>query len=872
MRHNPQSFEQIWKVLRNPNCTNCELCQSAQTVCSLGDGPVPCDAFIIGEAPGFREDDVQIPFSGKSGLFLRRMVKEIGLDPRLIYITNAVACRPPGNRTPTRQEAKICSSLYLRPQVDKVKPKVILLLGNVAIQAITGKKATVTKMEGSTFQWEGITCVPCRHPSSVIRLEEIDEKVYNFAVQQFKENLMLFKRMLDPNPEAGIEFKKEPIVLDPKIPYVYTDVESNGLNPFREEARIWCEGFTQGDEVCSFEHDAPQEGQAPLWKDNSRIVYVEKALRTFKILAHRATFEGTWYRRNYGITPRIYHDTKLSSYLINENEPTGLKYQAIRYLSVEPWDEGQDFQNPDMSKLLPYNARDCKYGMRLYKERDLPFLKRYPKVAKLLRYILLPAQEVFIEVICNGYHIDAKRAEVRLIECEAHKKRLNDRINEISGKEINPGSPKQMSWLFYEHLNLECPIFTPKGKKSTSEAARIRLKGQHEIIDILDEWHKWEKYESTYITPWLKKGPVLHANYSDTGTDTGRLSSSMVKNKRGEKKTGGVLHQCPRDPFIRTLISPRGYLPDPRFDYCPPGKKAHPEDWCVLAGDLSQVELRLVAHAANEPTMLDIFQKDPNTPDGDIHYQTASDLVIGEITKELRKRAKAVNFGFVYGMWWRKFIAYALEKYNVKLTDKEGQDYRKKFFKKYSGLLPWHRRVIAFVNRNGFIDSILGRRRHLPLARITGPTDCWDCKGSGDRDCWICGGLGYIPGAGTVDEWIRKEAERQAINSPIQGTASDIMLLILALIASYSLPWKFKIDRQRAFPIGSAHDSGLFEVHKTYVQELKEGILWTVSKLPIVFRRFFSVEMKCPILLEVDVYDSHWEEDKVDPKIYKAVA
>jgi uracil-DNA glycosylase family 4 len=855
MNRHPQS-DVIWQTIRNPQCTNCDLCQSAQTVCLLGDGPVPCEAMAIGEGPGSREDDVEIPFSGKSGIFMRRCMKEVGIDPRQVYITNVVACRPPANRTPTRQEAKICSSLYLNPQVDRVKPKVILLLGNTAISYVTGRKATVTKMEGSTFTFQRndsaleakIICVPSRHPSSVIRLEDIDAKQYAYAVQIFKQNLMLFKRMLSPEPDAGIKYKKEPIKLDEKIPYVYTDLESNGLDPFRPDAKIWCEGFTQDAEnVCAFEHTV----ESPI-ETEYRSTYMKQVLTGFPIIAHRTTFEGTWYRRHYGITPRIYHDTKLCSYIINENEPSGLKHQAVTHLNVEPWDEGQDFENPDLTKLLPYNARDNKYGMRLYRERDLPFLKKYPKVARLMRYILLPAAEVLTEMICNGFHIDEKLAKIRLDICEKKKKEINDKINRFAGKEVNPGSPKQMVWLLYEHIGLECPVFTGKGKKSTSEAARIRLKGQHKVISLLDEWHKWEKYESTYITPWLRKGPVLHANYDETGTDTGRLSSSMVKNKRHEKKLGAVIHQCPRDPFVRTLISPRGYLPDPFSDR--PPVKAHPEDWCVVAGDLSQIELRLVAHSADEPTMIEVF----NDPDGDIHLSTAMTLIKGEITKELRKRAKAVNFGFVYGMWWKKFIAYALEKYDLKLSAKEGQDYRKKFFRKYSGLLAWHRRVIAFVNRNGWIDSLIGRRRHLPSARIRGPQVCFDCKGEAPANCFGCGGAGFTDG--NVDEWVRKEAERQAINSPIQGMASDLMLLILALLCSYSLPWKVKIDRQKAFPIGTAHDSGLFECHKSYAQELKEQILWTVKNLPL--KKFFNLEMKVPILMDVSIYDDHWEWDE----------
>lgn len=837
MKRNPQS-DVIWETIRNPNCTNCELCQGAQTVCLLGDGPVPCEAMAIGEAPGYREDEIEIPFSGKSGILLRQTLKEIGLDPRKIYITNVVACRPPANRTPTRTEAKICSSLFLIPQIDKVKPKAILLLGNTAVQFVTGRKAAVTKMEGSTISYNGIPCAPCRHPSSVIRLEDIDPKAYEFALQTFRENLLLFKRILDPSPDNDIEFERfvpHQKNLDATIPYIYTDVETKGLNPFKTDAPIWSASWAQ----------KPDSVYCTRLDTSSTRGGVRNILDHFKIIAHRAMFEGIWYRRNFGITPRIYHDTKLCAYLIDENGPSGLKYQAVRHLNVEPWDEGQDFQNPDFEKLLPYNARDSKYGLRLYRERDLPFLKRHPKLARLLRYILLPGSEVFTEVICNGYHINEKVARQRLKECEDKKLQLNKKINKYAGKEVNPGSPKQMAELFYEHLGLDCPVLTKNGGKSTAEAARIRLKLQepyHPVIDLLDEWHKWEKYESTYITPWLAKGPVLHANYSTTGTTTGRLSSSMVKDKRGEKKSGAVIHQCPRDPFIRTLVSPRGYLPSPYFDSCPPEVKARPEDWCILAGDLSQVELRLVAHAAEEATMIEVFNKDPKTPDGDIHYQTARELQPkGEIIKETRKKAKAVNFGFVYGMWWRKFVAYALEKFDLRLTEKEGQDYRKKFFRKYRELLPWHRRVEAFVTRNGWIDSILGRRRHLPAAKVDSSSSYKD----------------------EIDDWIRKEAVRQAINSPIQGTASDIMLWILALIASYSLKWSFKIDRQKCFPIGSAHDSGLFECHKSYAKELKEGILWTVANLP--FKKIFGVEMRCPILMDVNIYDNCWEGDEYDP-------
>lgn len=786
---------------------------------------------IIGEAPGLVEDESAIPFSGKSGIFLRKTLKEIGLDPRSLFITNTVACRPPGNRTPTRKEAVICSSLYLRPQIDLVRPKVILLLGNTALAWAKGKKAAVTKLEGSTFkllqteQFTGfsgktITCVPSRHPSSVLRME--GEQGYEYLVQKFKENLILFRNQL-LGIKDKIEYESNPITLRSEIPYTYTDIETNGLNPFKPDARIHTAGFAQTtDRISSFAVDSAAKRK-----------YIKETLKKYPIIAHRATFEGTWYRQHYGITPRIYHDTKVCAYMQDENDETGLKYQAVRYLHVDPWSEEQDFENPDFETMLPYNARDNKYGLRLYLERDREFLQQNLKMARLLRYIVYPACEVLIEIICNGFHIDIEKAQERLKHCLIEQKKLNRKLNRIAGKEVNPGSPQQMSRLFYVQLGLDCPVTTEKGANSTAEAALIRLRGRHPATDILWDWRGWDKKRSTYLEPWIRQGPVLHANYGQTDTDTGRLNSSMVKDKRGQKKLGAVIHQCPRDGFIRNIISPRGYVPNPPF---PPPDKKHPGEWCILAGDLSQIELRLVAHVAKEPTMIDIFNQDSHTPEGDIHLATAMDVLKvaqDQIDKETRKKAKAVNFGFVYGMFAPKFVAYALEKFDLKLSLKDGKDYRRGFFRKYAGLLPWHKRVEAFVREMKWIASILGRVRHLPQV------------------------------SPEYDEWVQREGVRQAINSPIQGTGSDLLLFIMALIGSYSLPWDFKIDRKKCFFFGTAHDSMLNECRKDYAKELRDGILWTVKELPRALKKYFDLEMLVPILMDVEAYSDCWEGEKM---------
>lgn len=576
---------------------------------------------------------------------------------------------------------------------------------------------------------------------------------------------------------------------------VEVDIETTGLDPFRPGARIHCFGVSQEPDKVYWTR--VRREHIPL--------YVE-FFKKHPIICRRGTFESTWLLTHFGILPHLYFDTKIGAFLIDENAPTGLKDEAIEYLGVEPWDDIENFARvDDWQQMKRYNSRDVSYDLRLYQERHLPFLRRNPKVARLAKYILIPAIETFSKVVCDGFHINTDKATERLAECKENQRRSNEAIDKIAGRHINPGSPKQMNQLLYTDLGLRCPVKTKKGNNSSAEAALIRL-GDLPIVNETLQWRQWKKYDSTYLTPWIRRGPILHANYGFTDTDTGRLNSTMVRNTRREKKLGATIHQCPRDAFIRNLITARD------------------EDSVIVAADLSQVELRLVAHNANEHTMINIFNRGE-----DIHTATAETLTDGEIDKETRKKAKAVNFGFVYGMWAKKFVAYAKEKFGLNLRLDEGEAYREAFFDKYDGLLLWHSRVEAQVSQNGFIDSVFGRRRHLPDAQF----------GSG------------------IEEWMRRELVRAGINSPIQSAGSDLNLFINNLISSHHIKWPFKIDPSKAFMVASAHDSQIFECKRDYVSTLREGINYTLENLPVA--KFFGFEFKVPILMDVVAYEDCWE-------------
>jgi len=314
------------------------------------------------------------------------------------------------------------------------------------------------------------------------------------------------------------------------------------------------------------------------------------------------------------------------------------------------------------------------------------------------------------------------------------------------------------------------------------------------------EYREWAKYESTYFASWAEKmhNDRVHANYKLTGTVTGRLSSGK---EEGDKSRGLNAQQIPRNPFLRGIFGA-------------------PDGWQFVEADFSQVELRLAAHYAQEPTMMRLFQMGE-----DIHMATAilmTGKVPAEISSEERKKAKAVNFGFLYGMGWRKFIIYARDNYDVVVTDEEAQLFRKRFFAQFSKLAMWHARQRRLVRQYHQVSSAIGRVRHLPDIL-------------------------------SEDEDVAAEAERQAINSPVQGLGSDLMLISLNRLHP-----QFPTDEVRI--VGTVHDSGLFEIRDDVVDKWVPVIRDTMQDLPL--KKMFGAQLTVPIVVDIKV-GKHWGEGEL---------
>jgi DNA polymerase-1 len=532
----------------------------------------------------------------------------------------------------------------------------------------------------------------------------------------------------------------------------------------------------------------------------------------------------------------------LAVHTMNENIQKGLKPQAQARLGVAPW--GVDTKNlltMPLAEVLEYNVLDTWY-MYWTKQQLVKELKKQPRLARLMMLETMPAQRDLIDSEIRGIYLDVQRLTERRpivegnlaaiekkimiaadIQCEENplglKPKDNDWPKDAKGRPraINFNASIFARWMLFEWCEL--PVMARgkdkadgrEGDPSMAEDVLLALKGQHPVVEAMLERVKWQKYLSSFINPYEElydEDHRIHTNFKLAGTVTGRLSSGKddpdkVSGVRG-KLRGVNLQQVPREPLIRGLFG------------APPG-------WTFVEADYSQVELRIAAFMARERNMLHLY-----AIGADIHLTTAArvtGLPESQVTKEIRKRVgKPVNFGFLYGMGWRKFISTAFNNYGSVFTEEEARQARTTYFDLFPDLLPWHNRQRRLVNQYGRVQSPLGRVRHLP--DIFSP-----------------------------DEGVRAEAERQAINSPVQGFGSD-----LAVISMVEINRQFRERNIVGHCIGLVHDAINFEIRDDNVGLALPIIKDTMEDMSIV-RRKFGVHLDVPIIADLQV-GQHWGDTK----------
>ena len=797
-----------------------------------GDGPQKPDdvqVVLIGEAPGANEDRRGIPFIGESGQILRTELKRHGLIHKT-YITNLVKCRPPNNRTPTAAEIKACKP-YLEKELSTLCPQVVVTAGVPATKTLFRGKAKIGQFHGEIIETDKHPFIgfPIFHPAYTLRDPS--------KLPAFKDDIARLARLL----EGGLrddtvtwtvvrkgnldQFIAE---FEEAEEFAF-DCETSGLFPFDPagyvtaiaialEERTWVIPGHMHPDYQQFSHSPFAHGNA-LKLLMQLLFYIARRdhKRTY---AQNGKFDNKWMRIQFGGSFRLTFDTMLAHHLLDENLGHDLTGMVRAHLDGEPeYDIPLECKNGRSKKPAinyRYCARDGAYTLRLGRIFS-KMLEQHPELHRLFWRLTMPGARAMESVELEGLTLDpVARKEVGL-DLLSKKITLERELNELTGYEVNWDSPAQVGDVLYEDLGLPCKIFTAKKAKSTSEAALYHLMGKHPVVDKLLEYRTAGKLFNTYIKGWqqYRIGNTYYFDYRLHGTVTGRYSSP--------------LHPIPRDGAIRNLIT------------APPG-------WTFLFADISQAELRTAAHLSRDTEMMRCFNEGidihwrtcMNTMEvgtnefSDLVRNTAAQLAVCDLSKmtysdaleimlfagpnaciekesrwyDGRYRSKATNFGYIYGMREKKYVEQCKKDYGFEPTMAEAKQARTAYFALYSQLEAWHRKVKKLARLNGHVRTLTGRLRRLPGIQVR-------------------------------DRIVRAEAERQAVNSPVQGFIGDFKAM--ALIEVHQT-----FPRNKLRVVGEHHDALLIIVKDEHIDECVPKVLDIIKhpKLMDTFKIKLSVPME----------------------------
>jgi len=477
---------------------------------------------------------------------------------------------------------------------------------------------------------------------------------------------------------------------------------------------------------------------------------------------------------HYGIQVRgIAFDTMIASYLLNPSKPShGLDAISLEYLNhktityAEVTGSGKKqigFAEVDVQRATEYSGEDADITLRL--KQTLAPLLREQSFEKLFHDIEMPLMAVLADMEHSGVKIDAEFLKRMSAKLGAAMTMIEKTIYELAGAAFNINSPKQLAEILFVKLKL-----TPTKKTKTGFSTNVdvleELAPVHPLPAEILKYRTLAKLKSTYIDalPLMinPKTGRLHTSLNQTVTATGRLSSSdpNLQNIPIRTEIGREIRQA--------FIAEQGAS--------------------LLSADYSQIELRILAHMSGDPALIKTFQNDE-----DVHTRTASEilgLAPDEITPEMRRKAKAVNFGIIYGI-----SAFGLAR-DLGVSNAEAKRYIDNYFARYPKVREFIDRTIEDGKTNGSVTTLFGRRR-------------------------------FIPELSSSAVAIRNFGERMAVNTPIQGTAADLIKLAMINIQS-------RLGREdlKSKMILQVHDELIFEVPdqeidrmKTLVREEMEGVL-----------------------------------------------
>ncbi|MCH8331051.1 MAG: DNA polymerase I [Bacteroidetes bacterium] len=476
-------------------------------------------------------------------------------------------------------------------------------------------------------------------------------------------------------------------------------------------------------------------------------------------------------------------DTMLAHYLIEPDKRHGMDYLSQTYLEYIPVSieeligkKGRfqgSMRDVDIEKIKEYAAEDADVTLQL-SEKLRPELKKN-KAEKLFKEVEIPLVNVLASMEYEGVGLDTKFLDDYSVELGKEIIKLEKKIYKLAGTEFNLASPRQLGEVLFDRLKIPSDgKKTKTGQYSTNEEVLAKLAHEHDIASVILDNRELVKLKSTYVDtlPRMinKKTNRLHTSFNQAVAATGRLSSA-------DPNLQNIPIRTEKGREIRKAFIPRD------------------KDYVLLSADYSQVELRLVADISGDKAMQEAFIQGR-----DIHAATASKVfgvAVDDVTDEMRRNAKMVNFGIIYGI-----TSFGLSQ-RLNIPRKEAKELIDSYFEMYPDIKKSMDASIAFAQKHGYVETILGRRRYL-------------------RDI-------------NSRNWtVRGFAERNAINAPLQGTAADMIK-----VAMINIHKEFKKHKFRSRMILQVHDELVFDTHKDELEEIKpivEEMMKTALplKVPVV--------------------------------------
>lgn len=789
-------------------CTSCSLYKKSSINCMPGAGNPEAKIMLIGEAPGAAEERIGLPFVGPAGDMLSKILKKVGISRKEVFLTNVLRCRPPNNQLPDskkelREMLDVCFP-YLKDEILNVKPKVVVPMGNVALLSLTGKEG-ITKKRGEVIRNDdlNVDIIPTIHPAAVLRNPQYEDIVVSDfeKIKAYVEGRAIrkpVKYVVVRNREMAEKLFKRLSEVD----LFSFDIESNDV---MFDSPLLGIGFSWKEQTGVY---LPLVGQflEDVWKDDYKWI-VESLKKVLsgeqEKIAHNGKFDLKVLMKNGFSVKNFCFDTMLAHYLaVTEIRGThGLKNLAWMYTDMGGYDRVLDnypfkkegFKCIPMNVLGEYCCGDVDITLRLYhifrekiKEEGMEYLFK----------ILVTASRALAFTELNGVKVDIGylkklksdfSKEIQLLESKMRKvggiEKIEDEKVKARQKELREkyyGS-KTLQKKYSEVEYIERVKKEPFNFRSTKQLRKLLFEKMK--LPVVKRTKTGPSTDEETLVILSKRGRYSVVELLLKYRKVNKLLSTYVE---------GMLPLVDVDDRIHTTYLLHGTTTG-RLSSSKPNLQNIPRDSLIknvfiaseggklVEADYAQAEFRVWAHLSKDSQMIRDIKSGV-----DIHKKTASTVYgipLKEITKKQRQIAKGVTFGLMYG----RGVDSVAEEFGIsKVKARRIVD---SFFASYPKAKQWLAKTKIIAKERGYVKNVFGRKRRLS-----------DLTSSMKE--------------------VVAEAERMAINAPIQSTASDLTLISLVRMTS-----RIKKQNKKTGIVLTVHDSIIFDVPKDEIKWVVENVV-----------------------------------------------